>query len=313
MQKPIVSIIMPVKDGQDYVKEAIESILQQSVGSFEFIIVDDGSTDDTSNILESYKKTDNRIIILKNPTSEGIVSALNKGLSIATGKYIARMDHDDISLPNRLEKQIQFLEQNPEIFLIGTGAYLMNEAGQTVKIFRAISDPELQRSRLYDLKVLGPMHPSIMFRNTKEFAYREKARYTEDIDLYLQLAGRNKKISNIAEPLIKYRLRKNSISFANPIRQQAFVKAVQKIHTSKDPEAEYAIFDNSSIIEESTKALTEERKLYFTAKYYLAVRDRLNIVKTSLLYIQNYGLNLKIIGLVVFALLPKVVLDKMNY
>ncbi|EAJ7443814.1 glycosyltransferase family 2 protein, partial [Campylobacter jejuni] len=100
---------MPCYNRQEYIVDAIESILNQTYSNFEFIIIDDCSTDNTYEIVKKYAENDKRIIVLKNEKNQGIVYALNRGFSIAKGKYIARMDDDDISLPNRLEKQVEYM------------------------------------------------------------------------------------------------------------------------------------------------------------------------------------------------------------
>jgi glycosyltransferase involved in cell wall biosynthesis len=117
-KKPLVSILMAVYNGEKYLREAIDSILNQTFTDFEFLIVNDGSTDSTENIILSY--TDVRIRYIKNEENLKLIATLNKGLDLAQGKYIARMDADDISLPERLEKQVAFMEKNPNIGLLGT-------------------------------------------------------------------------------------------------------------------------------------------------------------------------------------------------
>ena len=110
MSKPLVSVLMAVYNGEKYLLEAIESILNQTYTNFEFLIINDGSTDSTEEIILSY--SDQRIRYIKNEQNLKLIASLNKGLDLAKGKYIARMDADDISLPDRLEKQVNFLERN---------------------------------------------------------------------------------------------------------------------------------------------------------------------------------------------------------
>jgi glycosyltransferase involved in cell wall biosynthesis len=115
---PYVTVLMPVYNTEMYLKEAIDSILNQTFRDFEFIVINDGSTDSTSDIIESY--SDPRIIYLQNEKNLGVATSLNKGLSIAKGTYIARMDGDDVSRCDRLEKQVAFMDANPEIGVCGT-------------------------------------------------------------------------------------------------------------------------------------------------------------------------------------------------
>jgi glycosyltransferase involved in cell wall biosynthesis len=118
--KPKISVLMSVYNGEKYLKEAVDSILNQTFSDFEFIVINDHSTDSTSEILFSYK--DSRLKIIENDENIGITKSLNKGLRLVSGKYTARMDADDISFNNRLEKQLQYLEDNPDVGVLGTMA-----------------------------------------------------------------------------------------------------------------------------------------------------------------------------------------------
>ena len=111
--KPFVSVVMSVYNGELFLKEAIDSILSQTYKKFEFIIIDDGSTDGSLNIINEY--SDERIKILVNPKNEGLIFSLNKGIELALGTYIVRMDADDISLPQRIEEQVSFMEKHGSI------------------------------------------------------------------------------------------------------------------------------------------------------------------------------------------------------
>src|SRR5215831_13102998 len=116
---PCVSVVLPVYNGEKYLAEALDSILQQTFNDYELIVIDDGSTDRSSAIIESYVKKDRRVIVHRQDNC-GLIMSLNQGSSLARGKYIARMDADDVSLPQRLEKQLDYLEQRPDIGLLGT-------------------------------------------------------------------------------------------------------------------------------------------------------------------------------------------------
>jgi len=117
MNQPLVSVLMPVYNAEAYVAEAVESILQQSYTNFEFIILEDGSTDDSLRIVQSY--ADSRIRLYRSKTNKGLIYQLNRGLQLAQGKYVARMDADDVALPERLERQLTFLENHPEFAIVG--------------------------------------------------------------------------------------------------------------------------------------------------------------------------------------------------
>jgi len=157
----MISVVMPVCNGEKYLKEAIESILNQTYRDFEFIIVNDGSTDKTEDIILSYH--DPRIRYVKNKTNLQIVKTPNKGIKLSCGKYIARMDADDISLPNRLEKQVYFLDNHPDIGVVGTSYHIIDKNGN--KLYDTIHMPQkdgLIRWRLFFSVPL--VHPAVMIR-----------------------------------------------------------------------------------------------------------------------------------------------------
>ena len=131
MNLPLVSVVMPVYNGEKYLKEAIDSVLSQSYQNIELVIVNDGSTDSGSQIVKKY--TDPRIRFVENESNSGIVYSRNKGLESATGKYVATLDSDDIALPDRIEKQVLFLENNSEYGMCGTFFSTIDSAGMFVK------------------------------------------------------------------------------------------------------------------------------------------------------------------------------------
>ena len=129
---PLVSVIMSVYNGEKYLSKAIESILNQSYRNFEFIIVDDASTDSSLEIINEYLKIDNRIIILSNNVNIGLGSSLNKAIQFSSGEFIARMDSDDISIPDRLEKQINYLLEHKNIHILGGDQIIIDERGVVI-------------------------------------------------------------------------------------------------------------------------------------------------------------------------------------
>ena len=199
--KPLVSVIMPVYNGEKYVKEAIESILNQTYKNFEFIIIDDCSTDTTPEILRSF--SDSRIRSVTNEYNLRIAKSLNIGMEIARGKYIARMDADDISYPDRLYKQVDFLEKNPEIGMVGTGIKLFGEMNR-IKL-RPETFEENQIRLLFQTCCT---HPSIMFRKLliQNFNIQYSSEFvpTEDY-LFIFDFSKISRINNLKEVLFKYR------------------------------------------------------------------------------------------------------------
>ena len=207
---------MPLFNGEKYLKQAIESILRQTYINFEFIIIDDASTDTSLEILEQYN--DPRIRLVKNDNNEGITKSLNRGLTIANGEYIARMDADDISLPNRFLEEVIFLDNNPDIVMVGTARELIDEYGVRIRDVIPKKDPNFQ-----DICNLNPFqHSSIMIRKSilLEFGgYNELFLSAEDCALWLRIVKKYK-VSNIQKILCKLRIHNESIT-VKKFEQQA--------------------------------------------------------------------------------------------
>ena len=204
MTNPMISVVMPVYNGEKYLREAIDSILNQTYTDFEFIILNDGSTDRTEEIILSYD--DPRIVYVKNDKNLQIVKTLNKGIALAKGKYIARMDADDISLPERFEKQIGFMEQNLDISVCGS--YLRTIGGSQQHLWTYPISPESIRVALVFYSPLA--HPSVMIR--KKFFHLKKytIEYQNAEDYFLWASCMfTHKFANLPEVLLLYRLHNN--------------------------------------------------------------------------------------------------------
>lgn len=220
INKPFVSVLMPVYNAQDYVGNAIESILNQTYKKFEFIIVDDCSTDNTLKILKKYSKKDSRIKIIENKINSKPAVSLNNGLKVCTGKYIVRMDADDWSYPDRIEKQVQYMEANPEIVVSGGATVVCNEELKPIGIRHYIKkDNEIRKSILR----LNPIpHPASIWR-TKTLLmttlYPKNLSPVEDYALILEM-GNLGQLGNIDSLLIKFRVHSKSISNSKMVLQQ---------------------------------------------------------------------------------------------
>lgn len=207
MEKPKVSVLMPVYNSLPFLKSAIESILLQSFSGFEFIIVDDGSADGSSELLEEYSRRDARIKLIKHSKNMGIVAVLNRGLEDCQGDYVARMDADDISIKDRIKLQLAAMEEDKELAALGTSLVYIDSSGKDLGVVRhcALGNLNLSRSPL--------LHPTVMIRKTiierYGLRYLEKYRYAEDYFLWLQLSKVGK-ISALNEVLLKYRITKNA-------------------------------------------------------------------------------------------------------
>jgi glycosyltransferase involved in cell wall biosynthesis len=208
---PKISVLMSVHNGAKYLKESIKSILNQTFSDFEFIIVNDASTDNSLEIIKSF--SDSRIVILNNPENLGLTKSLNIGLKQASGKYIARLDADDLSFPDRLEKQLSFMEKNIDISLIGSWAKIIDNKGQFIKNNYSSSDSNFLKFQISFIK--NPLiHSSIFFKKEilKEIKqYDENFIYAQDFSFYSKVIKRYK-ISVIPQTLIEYRNHAEAIS-----------------------------------------------------------------------------------------------------
>src|SRR3990167_9027923 len=204
--KPKISVIMSVYNGMPFLEEAVESILKQTYKNFEFIIVDDASTDGTLTFLKSLK--DERIKLIKNKKNLGLAASLNIALRQAQGDYVARMDADDISYPERLNTQLKYLEKNKEIDLCGSWVTLINQEGKTAGKNRKNPLED------YKIKRLLGVYPTIIhpsFFGTRKFfinsgGYKNEFDGAEDYELLCRVKNRFK-YANIAKELIQMRLR----------------------------------------------------------------------------------------------------------
>jgi len=206
LNSPIISVVLPVYNVAPYIKEAIDSILNQTIQDFEIIVIDDCSTDATLDIIHQYN--DDRIIIITKEKNKGLIDSLNFGISIAKGKYIARMDGDDICLPERFEKQLDFLEKNPKIILCGT-AY--KTFGAIEKVIKQPLSHEKISATLCLNSTFG--HPTIMGRKEifEKHKYNKDFENVEDYELWSRLIFEGQ-VANLDEVLLFYRVHENQVS-----------------------------------------------------------------------------------------------------
>jgi glycosyltransferase involved in cell wall biosynthesis len=220
VQCPDISVIMSVYNGAKYLKEAVHSILQQTHQNLEFVIVDDGSTDDTWSVLTSLK--DPRIVLEKNANNVGLAASLNKAVRVAKGRYVARMDSDDISLPHRLEKQFAFLEDHPECGAVGSSFYEIDENGKIVGITRVPTESSEIRALLREQNCIG--HGTVMMRKDVLLTcggYDERFKYAQDYDLWLRMSEKYE-MANIEEPLYCWRSTDSCISNSRVAEQKMY-------------------------------------------------------------------------------------------
>ena len=200
---PKVSVIMPAYNAEKYIKEAIDSILAQTFGDFEFIIINDCSKDATEEIILSY--LDPRIVYIKNEKNLRVARTLNKGLAVARGEYIARMDADDISLPERFQKQVDYLDAHPEIAVLGTNVELFDENGPICTGWSATDPAQMKVDLLFSC---GLAHPSVMMRRNviaQLGGYDPAYEGLEDYQLWCRVAEKYG-VTTLPDLLLRYRI-----------------------------------------------------------------------------------------------------------
>jgi len=229
---PQVSIVMPVRDGERWLSASIDSVLQQTLADFELIIIDDGSLDQTPAILQSYARRDQRIRAFA-VDRKGLSTALNHGLAQVRAALTARLDGDDLCMPNRLERQVQYLSGRRDIALLGSWAEMIDEND---KVLRRIM-PKTGHDDLVRLlgRRLNPfVHSSIMMRTEVARAhggYRAAFEAAEDYDLWLRICKTNQ-IANLAEFLVQYRKHQANVSQNKMVRQAFSVRLAQRCQFS---------------------------------------------------------------------------------
>ena len=209
---PTVSVLMPVYNAARYLAEAVESILSQTFADFEFLIIDDGSTDGSRAILEGYAARDPRVRVLSRPNT-GHAVALNELLGLARGELVARMDADDVAFRERLLRQVDYLRAHPDVVCVGTAVRFIDEAGR----FLREGHPGMENEEIQERALAGDCalnHPSVMMRRAAVEAvggYHPEFQPAEDLDLWLRL-GELGCLTNLPDVLMQYRQHTASFS-----------------------------------------------------------------------------------------------------
>lgn len=208
--RPSVSVVMATNNGMKYIDEAIQSIITQSLPDFEFLIVDDGSVDGTSELLDNYAKQDSRIVVLRNENRAGLPASLNKALEVAKGRYIARMDDDDISERERLAEQVRFMDDNPDIHFCGTNVTVIRPFWYEPKEYSPAPPERDEEIKVAMLHRPGLIHPTVMMRGdyvrAKKVRYNPEYAKAQDYELWTRLAFEYQaRFHNIQKPLFRYR------------------------------------------------------------------------------------------------------------
>jgi len=230
----IISVVMAVYNDEKFLSDAIESILKQSYSDFEFIIVNDGSTDNSVAIISRFQKLDKRIVFIDRKENKGLPYSLNESITLAKGKYIARMDSDDVAVEDRFEKQIDFLERRPDIDILGGQVALIDSKGLILKSSKKpLSFNKIKKSAEF---VCPISHPTYMVKKNVYLTlgcYRDSFVYAQDYDFILRAIDYGFIIENIPDKLVYYRSFKNMHSTSKRQRQLYLARYALRLHKER--------------------------------------------------------------------------------
>jgi glycosyltransferase involved in cell wall biosynthesis len=229
---PLVSVVMSVFNGEQFLAEAVDSILNQSFRDFEFIVINDGSTDSSGAILDSYQKKDSRLRVYQQE-NRGLVESLNRGCSLAQGQYVARMDADDISLRDRLSWQVSWMGKHPEVGVVGGAVQIIGTKGKPKTTYRHPTANHEIRSKLPKFSPIW--HPTAFMRTDVFIStggYRALFRDAEDYDLWFRIAERAQ-LANLDLVVLKYRVHPGQVSRRKIEQQTLSILAVQAAAASR--------------------------------------------------------------------------------
>ncbi|RKD12408.1 hypothetical protein BCY91_12215 [Pelobium manganitolerans] len=279
VENSLVSVIMPVYNASAYLEEAITSILDQSYQNFEFIIINDGSKDDTVEIIKRFD--DARIKLIDEKENKGYTYRLNQGIVLSEGEFIARMDADDISLRERFAKQVEFLQNNRSVVVCGTALEIIGNANYYINWVTDFDSEDLKIALLYQN---GICHPSVMMRNPKHLQsgifYNSEFEPAEDYEYWVRLS-RKYKIANLPDLLIKYRAYDGQVS-----QQHNALQETQKVRIIKTQLADLGLNPTSA-------QLNIHRRIFnaavvVSADYLPKVKEWLSILAKANQAMQQY-------------------------
>lgn len=287
MDKKLVSIIMPVFNAEQYLKESIDSILNQTYQNFELLVIDDRSTDNTMNILNEYIGKDNRIKVIQEAHHRGIAAALNVGIDIAKGEYIARMDADDIALKDRIARQVTFMNQNIDVGICSTQLQLLYEDGTITHRSEYPLDSQKIKARFLIENAIA--HPTVMFRtNTIKHRWKYNTMPSEDYDLWTRMAA-SEKFACIPDSLLYYRMHEKNTSKivvcqalmkANNLIVKNYIEKLFHINVSKYRQDDFYICLDKPLDEPVWEYLFRQYQLL---KELLTANQEMNIFDESIM------------------------------
>jgi glycosyltransferase involved in cell wall biosynthesis len=248
---PLVSVVVAVHNGEDFLRDAIASILEQTLTTIELVIIDDGSTDSTSLILDEYASSDSRVVVLRQE-NQGLARSLNRGLAVARAPLVARLDADDVSLPDRLERQRIFLGDHEDVVLVGGAVTFIDATGRPFAddIMYPQTDAEIRAA----LPTVTPfVHSAVMARRAAVLdlgGYRPVFSETEDLDLWLRLSERHR-LANLADTVVLYRMHEGQAT-VRKLEVQALAATAARLSARIRAEHGYDPLDGVDEIDEQT-------------------------------------------------------------
>ncbi len=231
--KPLISILMPVYNAHEYLVGALDSILSQTYSNWELIAIDDCSTDDSFLTLAQYERIDPRIKAYKNIVNMGVGKTLDKAVKMARGEFIARMDADDLSYPDRFEKQVKFLLENPDVIALGGQVRLIDDKGKNIGVKMFPTDSAKLYTMLYTNVPI--QHPTLMINRTQlpaDFGWYGGWKKAQDLYLFFQLVKYGK-LANLSDFVLDYRFYSDSNSLKNPKDTYSITKKIRAEAKSK--------------------------------------------------------------------------------
>lgn len=233
--RPKVSVLLPAYNAEKYLPEAIESILKQSYQDFELLVVDDCSTDSTWQVIQKYANLDSRVVAIQNQKNLKLSGSLNVAIAHANGDYLARMDADDWSYPDRFQKQVTYMDANPEVGIVGGSMEVCDELLNVVSTRRYHQTDDDIRRHLFRYSPFS--HPLIMIRKSvidEVGGYRDKFNPAEDYELYFRV-GKRAKFGNLQDVLLKYRVIPKSMTTGGTRKMEEKTIAIRRLY-AKDYE-----------------------------------------------------------------------------
>ncbi|WP_162150779.1 glycosyltransferase family 2 protein [Acholeplasma equifetale] len=281
----LVSVIIPTYNVEKYINDAMDSIINQTYKNLEIIVVDDCSTDETYNILKTYKEKDTRLKLFRNETNQKIVYTLNKAVSYANGQYICRMDGDDISELDRIERMVKFIKENPKYDLVGCSVYSIDEKGEILSKKRLTNNPKvIEKTIKYQTPVL---HIWLAKKEVYDNIKYRSLLYAEDYDFLLRVITKGYQIGNISNYYGYYvRLRSNNTQSYAGIYQRKSHAYCYKLN-KKERKQKSDLFDFDDFIKYVTASAKEKNNYIKGLQYINKAKKSKSQFKKTVLYLKS--------------------------